>query len=174
MFKVILGVLFFTIISLVMFVNLDPNISQSLSASSLVSGYASITLTGEVIKPGTYLMDENTPLSSALGLAGGTTMNADELAYSSTLILQPGMAIYIAPKYDPSDVCQKEPIAKIGLNSATSQELTQLSNVGQSLAEAILQYRQQEGSFTYLEEIMNVSGIGNATFVRIRNYITLM
>jgi competence protein ComEA len=173
MFKVILGVLFFTIISLVVFVNLDPNLPQSLSTSSMAAGYASISLSGEVLKPGTYLIDEESDLQDALELAGGLTANADELAFNESLRLEVGMAIYIAPKFDPSDVCQQDPLSKIGLNTATAKEFTQLSNIGQSLADEIIRHRQEVGSFTYLEQIMNVSGIGNATFVRIRNYITL-
>lgn len=174
MFKVILGVLFFTIVSLVVFVNLDPNIAQSIATSSMVTGYASINLSGEVIKPGTYLIDDNTTLQEAISLAGGLTSNADEAAFDETLRIEIGMAIYIAPKFDPSDVCKEQPLPKVGLNSANASEFTQLSNIGQSLADAIITYRQQEGRFTYLEQIMNVSGIGNATFVRIRNYVTLL
>lgn len=174
MFKVILGVLFFTIISLVVFVNLDPNITQSITSGSLTTGYASISLSGEVLKPGTYLIDEQSELKDAIALAGGLTANADELAFNESLSLQMGMSIYIAPKFDPSDVCQQEPLSKVGLNTAEATQLMQLSNIGQSLANEIIRYRDQEGSFTYLEQIMNISGIGNATFVRIRNYITLM
>lgn len=174
MFKVILGVLFFTIVSLVVFVNLDPNIAQSISTSSIDAGYATLALTGEVLKPGTYIFNEGDTLATALQLAGGVTTNADEEAYNQSLILSRGMAIYIAPIYDPSDVCMTTKFTKIGINSATETELMTLSNIGQSIAKNIIEYRQQEGGFLYLEHIMEVSGVGQATFTRIRNYITLL
>jgi competence protein ComEA len=49
-----------------------------------------------------------------------------------------------------------------------------LSNIGTSLANAIVEYRQSQGNFTYLEQIMEVPGIGQSTYTRIKNYITLL
>ena len=83
------------------------------------------------------------------------------------------MGLYIAPLFDPSDVCMTTKFTKVGINSATETELMTLSNIGQSLASSIVSYRQQEGGFLYLEHLMQVSGIGQATFTRIRNYINL-
>jgi competence protein ComEA len=173
MFKVILGVLFFTIISLVVFVNLDPNITQSIQSSNVDASLATIALAGEVLKPGTYLFNEGDTLGHVLTLAGGVTNNADLEAYNESLPLQRGMGIYIAPMFDPSDVCMTTKFTKVGINTATETELMTLSNIGQSLASSIVSFRQQEGGFLYLEHIMQVSGIGQATFTRIRNYINL-
>jgi competence protein ComEA len=175
MFKVIVGVLFFTIVSLLVFVNLDPNISslnQTVSGS-VQEGYVTLTLSGEVNKSGTYLVTRGGSLFEAITLAGGVTQNADEDAFFPGLVVEQGKSYYIAPLYDPNDVCMSTKLEKVGLNSAPASELTKLSNIGDSIANAILSYRQQHGSFTHLEQVMLVSGIGQATFTRIRNHITL-
>lgn len=175
MFKVMLGVLFFTIITLVVFLNLDPNIptNPTQEVSSIGNNFVTATLSGEVQKPGTYIIDKQATLADLLSLAGGATNNADELAFHGTLPLVAGKSYYIAPKFDPSDVCGTSALVKVGINSASKDALMTLSNIGSSLADAIMTYRQQHGTFTHLEAIMDVSGIGQSTFTRIRNYITL-
>jgi competence protein ComEA len=85
-----------------------------------------------------------------------------------------GGQFYIAPKFDPTDVCGTSELTKVAINTANRETLMTLSNIGTSLANAIVEYRQSQGSFTYLEQIMEVPGIGQSTFTRIRNYINLL
>lgn len=61
----------------------------------------------------------------------------------------------------------------ISINSATKEELQTLSGVGESKAVAIIKYREENGPFNSLEDIMNVSGIGNSLFEKIKDNITL-
>jgi len=174
MFKIMFAVLFFTIITLVVFVNIDPNISQSMVLSlSDSSNFMSAQLSGEIVSPGTYLVEKGATLSQLTTLAGGTREQADSLAFDLDLAIEHGRHYYIAPLYDPSDVCGSTLLVKVGLNSADKNSLMTLSNIGSSLADAIILYRTQQGQFRYLEQIMFVSGIGNSTFSRIKNYITL-
>lgn len=60
---------------------------------------------------------------------------------------------------------------KINLNSATFFELTSLPGIGEVTANAILAYREENGSFKTIEELMNVSGIGEKKFQDIKPYI---
>lgn len=176
MFKLIVGVLVFTFITLVVFINLDPNIVNT-STSTMISNstnFITTTISGEVQKPGTYVIDNNATLEALIELAGGTTANADENAFHLTLAIKPGGQYYIAPTHDPSDVCGTTALVKVALNSANQENLMTLSNIGNSLATAIIDHRQSKGPFTYLEEIMEVRGIGQSTFTRIKNYITLL
>ncbi|MGA0875521.1 MAG: helix-hairpin-helix domain-containing protein [Bacilli bacterium] len=176
MFKIMLGVLFFTIITLVVFLNLDPNIVQNsiVETTSIQSDFITATLSGEIQKPGTYIVKKDGQLSDMIALAGGVTTNADETAYQLTLIVQSGGQYYIAPKFDPNDVCGTTALVKVGINSANRDNLMTLSNIGTSLANAVIDYRQTNGSFQYLEQIMAVPGIGQSTFTRIKNYINLL
>lgn len=61
----------------------------------------------------------------------------------------------------------------ISINSATSEQLQTLSGIGESKALAIIKYREENGNFKSVEEIMNVSGIGEALFEKIKDYITV-
>lgn len=62
---------------------------------------------------------------------------------------------------------------KISINSASLDELSSLPGIGKSIAQRIIDYRRNYGSFLTLEEIINVSGIGYAKFNKIKEYITL-
>ncbi len=59
----------------------------------------------------------------------------------------------------------------LDINSATAEELTQLSGIGEHLAAEIVAYREEHGRFLNIEELMNVSGIGEATFANIREHV---
>ncbi len=176
MFKVMIGVLFFTIVTLVVFLNLDPNIVQQSTneVSSLSNNFVTATLSGEIQKPGTYILETDSPLSSLIALAGGITTNADEEAFHQDVIVIAGNHYYIAPKFDPNDVCGTTTLVKVGLNSGNREALMSLSNIGSSLANAIVDHRQTQGSFTFIEQIMDVPGIGQSTFTRIKNHINLL
>ena len=69
-----------------------------------------------------------------------------------------------------SDVGQAE--ARIDLNTADADQLSTLSGIGQSKAEAIIAYRQEHGGFASIEEIMNVEGIKEGTFSKIKDKIS--
>ena len=62
---------------------------------------------------------------------------------------------------------------KISINLGTKEELMTLNGIGESKALAIIAYREKNGSFKTLEDIMNVSGIGEAAFSKIKDYIKL-
>ena len=61
----------------------------------------------------------------------------------------------------------------ISINSGTKEELMTLPGVGESKADAIIKYRNDNNGFTKLEDIMNVSGIGEAAYTKIKDYIKL-
>jgi len=61
----------------------------------------------------------------------------------------------------------------VNINTATKEELMTLSGIGQRKAEDIIAYREDNGAFTKIEEIRNVSGIGDGIFNRIKEYITV-
>lgn len=64
-----------------------------------------------------------------------------------------------------------EAAKKININTASSEELQSLKGIGPSKAKAIIEYREAYGGFLVLEEIMEVKGIGQATFNSIKDYI---
>lgn len=62
---------------------------------------------------------------------------------------------------------------KININTASSEELQTLNGIGETKAAAIIQYRTENGGFNSIEEILRVKGIGDATFNKIRDRITV-
>lgn len=62
---------------------------------------------------------------------------------------------------------------KISLNEATQEELLTLPGIGESKAKAIIKYREEKNGFKSIEEIKNISGIGESTFEKFKDYITI-
>ncbi len=62
---------------------------------------------------------------------------------------------------------------RVNINSAGSEELQKLNGIGPAKAEAIIEYREKYGGFVCIEEIMEVKGIGEGIFAKIREYISV-
>ena len=64
-------------------------------------------------------------------------------------------------------------VASINLNTATAAELEKLPGIGQKVAARIVEYRQKNGPFKKVEELMNVQGIGEKSFLQFRSQLTV-
>jgi len=64
-------------------------------------------------------------------------------------------------------------VKMINLNTATAAELETLPGIGPAMAARILEYREKTGPFKRIEEIMNIQGIGERVFLRLRSQITV-
>jgi competence protein ComEA len=89
--------------------------------------------------------------------------------------LRDGDQVHVPSQSDSSPAASPSPNAPrlISLNTATQAELESLPEVGPSTAAAIIAYREAEGPFQTLEELMEVEGIGPATFEAVKPFITL-
>lgn len=130
------------------------------------------TVTGNVKKPGTYRLEYGKTLLDLLDAAGGTTTNADPLAFDVSVALENKGEYYIAPIYDNSSACATEPIVKANVNRASADELHEVAGFTKSLANAVVSYRASE-TFRTLEDIMDVPGIGKATYISVRDRLTI-
>ena len=178
MVKVFAAVLITAVVVIVVFQFIDPNVAQTTGAvsTSLVSSKSnslSVAISGEVTRAGTYILEPNTTLDDLIHLAGGVTSNADPLAYDTGYLLEDSFSFYIAPKYLNSDVCSMDPITKVCINTDDEATLQSVSGISSTIAKSIVSYRTSNGSFKRIEDVKKVSGIGNATFEKIKNYIRL-
>lgn len=177
MFKVIIGILVVAFIAIVAFLVIDPNINPfswgDVSETTTSGNVFTITVEGEVLKTGTYVLKDGAIMSDLISAAGGETTNSDELAYFDTASLKSGMTYYIAPKYDTSDVCNNVPITKVNVNKAAQESLMTVNGITSSIANSIVSYRSTNGQFMTLEGLYDVYGIGSATYKKVRNYVTL-
>jgi competence protein ComEA len=174
--KVCLVVFLVTIIGLVVFQFIDPNLSGGQDDTTLVddSSTFKIGISGEVEKPGDYVFStKSVMLEDLIVAAGGSNSNSDERCYNLDHELKNGLNYYIAPRYDEADVCGDTEIFKININEAEAEELTKISGFGESIAKAIVTYRESNGQFYCLEDIKNVSGIGEAKYLSSRDYVYL-
>ncbi len=65
-----------------------------------------------------------------------------------------------------------EDSGKININTASVEQLSDITGIGPVIAQRIVDYRENNGGFSTVEEIVNVRGIGEKTFAKIKNYIT--
>jgi competence protein ComEA len=72
-----------------------------------------------------------------------------------------------------SDAKGARPVATVNLNTATAAELESLPGIGARTATRILEYRKTKGAFKKIEELMNVQGIGEKSFLKIRSQLTV-
>ena len=78
----------------------------------------------------------------------------------------------IAPKEEAARPAAK-PATVVNLNTATVAELEKLPGIGQKVAARIVEYRQKNGQFKKIEELMNVQGIGEKSFLKIKDRLTV-
>lgn len=153
-----------------------------------------VHVSGAVNNEGVVELKVNSRVSDAIEKAGGVKEDAytDEinLAYK----LEDGMKIHIPTKQEEqqtntteniqvittdSGVVEKEEQKeetkqkKVNINTALQAELETLSGIGTSTANKIIAYRKEKGTFKKIEDIKNVSGIGEAKFEKIKDYITV-
>lgn len=175
MFKILIGVVVAVFVAIVAFMIIDPNIGPfngPVSDSTSLNTFA-LTIEGEVQRTGTYVLSQGATMGDLILSAGGQTSNTDELAYFDTAELKSGMTYYIAPKYDLTDVCNNVPIKKVNINKDGQEKMMGINGITAAIANSIVSYRSSNGNFYTIESLMDVYGIGNATYKKVRNYITL-
>lgn len=139
--------------------------------------YIYIDIKGEVQNPGVYKVLKEYRLFQLLSLAGGVTGEADTLAINLSLKLYDQQVLYI-PSYEDGypiiiDVIDKFFTNIVNINSASIELLDTLPGIGPSTAKSIVDYRNEVGFFDSIEDIMKVTGIGEATFDEIKDFITV-
>ncbi len=136
---------------------------------------------GEVTNPGVYILAEGQRLYEAVEMAGGFTENAAPDALNLVLLVSDGMKIDVPDKeraaaMPSGDYVSGTGIAgsvKVNINTATREQLMTLNGIGAARADAIIAYRQEHGPFSAIEDIMQVSGIKDAAFSKIKNDIVV-
>lgn len=146
--------------------------------------YYQVYVTGAVKRPDVYQVKEGSIVKDILEIAGGPLENADLVNCNLAYKVHDGEKIVIPFKNDSNTANKDTQEAsssgfiqnasdKININYASKQQLMELPGIGESKAQAIIDYRTQNGLFKSIEEIVNVSGIGEKTFEKIKDLITV-
>ncbi|MCA1025410.1 helix-hairpin-helix domain-containing protein [Cytobacillus kochii] len=136
-----------------------------------------VDIKGEVKDPGVYALKSTQRIVDAIQVAGGFLSEADQKQVNLAQKLTDEMVIYI-PKVGEEGVSSLPPLndgndRKINLNQATVEQLETLPGIGPSKAEDILSYREEVGSFKAIEDLKEVSGIGEKTFEKLKDLISV-
>ena len=138
---------------------------------------------GEIKKPDVYTLDDGARICDLVDMAGGYTKNA-AIYLNLAARLNDGDQIKVLSKEeykndngqiinDNQNGNEEEQNGKININSADANKLMELSGIGQSKADAIVEYRESNGGFKSISDIKNVSGIGEALYERIKEKIEI-
>lgn len=138
-----------------------------------------VDVKGEIARPGIYEMEVDRRVDDAIREAGGVTEEANEKAINFAEKLQDEMVVYV-PHEDEKDhegwgasatASGDDEEEMININVADEATLQQLSGVGPVTAEAVVQYREENGNFQQASDIQNVSGIGEKTYQQLEDQI---
>lgn len=165
--------------------------SQSLSEASSqsktegsekVKSKVTVDVKGAVVNPGVYTLKEGARVTDVIQEAGGMTEDADAKSVNLAASLSDEEVIYVANKDENVSVLDQTGTGqvsdkggqavskdgKINLNTATSEQLQTISGIGAKRTEDIIAYRESHGGFQSVDDLKNVSGIGDKTLDKIR------
>ncbi|MEF2291997.1 MULTISPECIES: ComEA family DNA-binding protein [Virgibacillus] len=146
---------------------IDPSLASSTEQEKGVTSSIYVDIKGEVKNPGVYEMDAEERVIDAIETAGGFTNNANESLVNLAQKVHDEMVIDVLPVGDNGTPAltnrQHTDTSKIRINQATVEEIEALNGIGPAKAEAIVQYRDENGHFQQIEDLLEVSGIGEKT-----------
>jgi competence protein ComEA len=156
--------------------------SRSPSASPSPAGEIVVEVVGKVRDPQVVTLPEGARVLDAVEAAGGVRPGVDTTDQNLARVLVDGEQIRIglpapAPAArstgSPGGTASPATGGVIDINTATAEVLEQIPGVGPVLAQRIIAYREQNGGFQTVEQLMEVSGIGEATFAQMQSMVTV-
>lgn len=134
-----------------------------------------VSVMGEVVSPGVYILPENSRVFELINEAGGTTKDADLTGINMVLKLTDGMQLYVPGISSSENSVQAgssfNTPALININTATLEELSTLTGIGATRAKAIIDYREKNGPFNTKEDLMLVNGIKQGIYDGLKDEI---
>jgi competence protein ComEA len=136
-----------------------------------------VYVSGAVQHPDVYTLPSDSIVKDAMLAAGGPADDADLDRINLASSVADGQQIYV-PRQGEGEVPvqplsgQRSSDIRVNINTADAAALETLPGIGPTLAQRILDYRQAHGHFDRAEDIMEVSGIGEATFEKLSDHIT--
>jgi competence protein ComEA len=139
-----------------------------------------VHISGAVPRPGVYALPQGARVQDAISAAGGFLAEAEKSQINLAALLEDGEkldipfiegALPIVATPGPTVVAVTTEL--ININTASAAELDTLPSIGPSLAQRIIEYREQNGPFASIEDIINVPGIGSGNYERFKDMITV-
>ena len=147
------------------------------SAPGGQSGRVVVHVCGQVAAPGVYELAEGSRIYEAIEAAGGVNQAAPE-GLNQAACVEDGQQIYVPSVQELQDNSftaagdsGAAEDGRVNINTAQAEELMTLSGIGEAKAAAIIQYREENGGFQSIEELMEISGIKEGVFEKIKDQI---
>ncbi|HEM6310318.1 TPA: helix-hairpin-helix domain-containing protein [Streptococcus suis] len=171
-----------------------PQTEQTSSSSDLVEETSTevskepsllvVDVKGAVAKPGLYTLEAGARVNDAVEAAGGLTSQANPKSINLAQKLSDEAVVYVASKDENISVVasttassamsqEEKSTSLVNLNTATEADLQTISGIGAKRAADIVAYREANGGFKSVDDLNNVSGIGDKTMESIRPYVTV-
>ena len=147
-----------------------------------------VYICGAVNVPGVYTLPEGSRICDLFEAANGLTQEAATDFWNQARVLVDGEMIYV-PTTEELDEKQisgldgssnltnttnaNDTNGKIDLNTASLEQLMEIPGIGESKAKAIINYREENGGFSSIEEVMNIEGIKEGVFSKMKEYIVV-
>ncbi len=139
--------------------------------------YYYVDIKGCIKNPGVYKLVKGSRVKDVIELAGGLTSDSDTSNINLAKIIEDEMVINITSISNSNTYSYSSNSTNtsglININTASLEQLMTLSGIGESKANSIISYREENGNFKTIEDITNVSGIGQALYEKIKDYITV-
>ena len=159
-----------------------------------------VHVVGEVNTPGVVTLEEGSRIIDAINAAGGKTEDADLSKINLAYIIEDGIQIYVPSITETTKLSEEsekeikyitdgpgedvivteeaqkqgeEKQVKVNINTANIEKLQTLPGIGESIAQKIIDYRNENGKFKAIEELKNVSGIGESKYNNIKDKISV-
>ncbi len=149
-------------------------------------GTCVVHICGAVAAPGVYILEEGSRVYQVIEQAGGFCEDAEEAYLNQAELLVDGMKLYVPTKEEAaqagasgnwqntiSAAALETKESLVNINTADEELLCTLPGVGSSKAKSIIAYREKNGDFQTIEDIMNVEGIKDGLFQKIKDSITV-
>jgi competence protein ComEA len=152
---------------------------RSSAPANVSSSTIFVHVLGAVRNPGLFELAHEARAVDAIGAAGGFTETADTASINLARFVSDGEQLHVPQRGEvpaspnlsvPGAASQN---AKVNINSASSAELEELPRIGPAMAKRIIDWREQNGRFTSIEDLMNVTGIGDKTFEALKDLVTV-
>lgn len=153
----------------------EESIEESIEETEIEIQDVYVHVSGCVINPGVYKLSSDSRINDAIKLAGGLCENNDISSINLSEKVYDEMKIHVYEIGEEVISIENETInstGKINLNTASKEELLTLTGIGEKKAEEIIEYRNQN-KFESIDDLKNISGIGDKTFEKLKDNISV-
>jgi len=138
-----------------------------------------VDIKGEINTPGVYELDSGSRVNDVIKMADGFTDDADKTSINLAQKVHDEMIIIVPIENDEIDetinqtASSTEQNEKVKINYATQEEIETLPGIGPSKAQTIIKYREENGLFQTMEDLLDISGIGEKTLENMEDNIQI-